>query len=162
MSLVAYLATLTSLLIIIVDFLPLSHVYYAGSHGFDIRAPSSATGEQGQVKQVASSYLPALEAFCKAISARVAHISGSLVENNKYSISIHYRNVASEDDVRTIETAIDELLSQYKDQLKKVFLCRCTLMNEWMDLIVRHCIHRHMAKKYLKFVHYLIGIKVKQ
>jgi trehalose 6-phosphate phosphatase len=100
----------------IVNFLPLPNVYYAGSHGFDIRAP----GEQGQVKQVAAAYLPALEVFCKAISAKVANIQGSLVENNKYSISIHYRNIVNPDDEKTIEGYIDELLAQYKDQLKKV------------------------------------------
>jgi len=75
----------------IYNFVKLDSLYYAGSHGFDIRRPN-----QPPIKQVGGDYLPSLAGFCAEITKSLKHIQGALVEDNLYCITIHYRNVDPE------------------------------------------------------------------
>lgn len=88
------------------SFVQLDSVYYAGSHGFDIRAPGNKV-----VHQVASEYLPALAGFAAEASKAVAGIEGALVEDNRFSVSVHYRNVQEEVRPR-VEEAVDKLIAR--------------------------------------------------
>jgi len=72
------------------NFMQLEDLYYAGSHGFDIVGPRDV---QYQVSEGAR---PALEEISRVIGGQVDHIRGSMIEDNTFSVSVHYRNVAPE------------------------------------------------------------------
>lgn len=70
-------------------FVQLSSLIYAGSHGFDIAGPSLR-------HTIAEEALPALAAAREALTARLAQIPGAAVEDNEFSVSVHWRNVPEE------------------------------------------------------------------
>lgn len=62
----------------------------AASHGFDVRGPlANAT--------VGAQYLPDLAAARDALAAALAGVPGASVEDNAFSVTVHYRNVAPAD-----------------------------------------------------------------
>uniref|UniRef100_A0A0D9VJ54 Trehalose 6-phosphate phosphatase n=1 Tax=Leersia perrieri TaxID=77586 RepID=A0A0D9VJ54_9ORYZ len=63
------------------EFVKLKELYYAGSHGMDIMA-SSANYEHNAEK------------VTKSLLQAVSGVDGATVENNKFCVSVHYRNVA--------------------------------------------------------------------
>mmetsp|Transcript_20589 Transcript_20589/g.38714 ORF Transcript_20589/g.38714 Transcript_20589/m.38714 type:complete len:363 (-) Transcript_20589:406-1494(-) len=73
----------------ITNFVKLKSIFYAGSHGFDIRAP----GGDEVIAQVGDEYLPLLKKTCQELKKLLKSIPGSLVEDNKYAVSAHYRRV---------------------------------------------------------------------
>jgi len=111
----------------------LEGLYYAGSHGFDIAGPlrsantdvlstsaadvegppaSRARGRPTISYKVADSFRPALEEAAQQVEQKLSHIKGVLVEDNTFSISVHYRMVA-EPDRQEVDEAVDELVSKY-------------------------------------------------
>jgi trehalose 6-phosphate phosphatase len=65
-------------------------LYYAGSHGFDLAGPDGwrhviAQGER---------FLPTLGAAADALDQRLASIEGARVERKRFSLAIHFRQVA--------------------------------------------------------------------
>ncbi|KAL0589459.1 hypothetical protein ABG067_002363 [Albugo candida] len=71
------------------EFVQLPQLYYAGSHGFDIAGPNNTSIKN----QVAVEFLKDLEALRDALKEGVQGVSGAQVEDNLFSISLHYRNV---------------------------------------------------------------------
>jgi len=72
----------------ILNFVKLDSLYFAASHGFDIVEPhGGATGK----KQVGTDYLPLLAQARDTIGARLEGIEGAFVEDNRFSVSVHYR-----------------------------------------------------------------------
>jgi len=69
------------------DFVRLTSLFYAGSHGFDIAGPD------GLRHRIGEEALPTLAAARDALQARVASIPGASVEDNQFSVSVHWRNV---------------------------------------------------------------------
>jgi len=94
------------------DFLNLPALYYAGSHGFDIRKPGG-----DKLKQVADDYLAELGEVRDDVKRRVEGVKGSLVEDNVYSVSVHYRN-ADEDGKQAIERAVKEAFVGHESRLQ--------------------------------------------
>lgn len=88
-------------------FVKLDDIIYAGSHGLDISGP-------GFRYLVAEQYLPALAEIYERLCAGVAHVAGAWVENNVFTLSVHYRNVASAD-VRVVCEAVAVILSEYPE-----------------------------------------------
>lgn len=88
---------------------------YAGSHGFDIAGPD------GLVKQHddAARFLPILGDAETALRDRLELVPGALVERKRFSIAVHFRNVAAED-ARQVEQAVDATLAK-QPQLRKNF-----------------------------------------
>lgn len=72
-------------------FIDIGGIVYAGSHGFDIAGPS------GFRKEVAAEYLPLMQGLRAQLETGLAVVSGASVEDNKFSLSVHYRNVALAD-----------------------------------------------------------------
>jgi len=68
----------------------LDNLVYAGSHGFEIDGPDRARLQNEKGVEA----LPALEAAEKQLRERLAEIDGAQVERKKFSIAVHYRNVA--------------------------------------------------------------------
>ncbi|XP_062189677.1 probable trehalose-phosphate phosphatase 10 [Phragmites australis] len=95
------------------DFVKLTELYYAGSHGIDIMSPlgksGSVTGHKSctnysnkqdkEVKmfQAASEFLPMIDEVFRLLVEKIRGIHGAKVENNKFCLSVHYRNVDEKD-----------------------------------------------------------------
>ncbi|KAB2023785.1 hypothetical protein ERO13_D06G037700v2 [Gossypium hirsutum] len=99
------------------SFVKLSGLYYAGSHGMDIKGPSKSckdynNGKQGVLFQPASEFLPMIDEVYKALVEKTKSISGAKVENNKFCVSVHYRCV-DEKSWATIAEQVRSVLNHY-------------------------------------------------
>ena len=63
---------------------------YAGNHGFEWSAPAGAAVRC----EAGAEYLTDVAAVAARLTTELAHIEGVLVENKRYSLSVHYRLVA--------------------------------------------------------------------
>ena len=80
------------------------NLMYAGSHGFDIAGPG------GLAYQVGTRFLPLLSEAFALLSAAVAAIPGASVENNRFSVTVHWRLV-DESRVAEVEAPSRERLA---------------------------------------------------
>ncbi|XP_030455268.1 probable trehalose-phosphate phosphatase C [Syzygium oleosum] len=99
------------------NFVKLPELYYAGSHGMDIRGPSksqlkSKKGDEGVLFQPASEFLPMINEAYRALLNRTKSIPGAKVENNKFCLSVHYRNV-DEKRWAALAEQVRSVLSEY-------------------------------------------------
>ncbi|XP_057794581.1 probable trehalose-phosphate phosphatase 6 isoform X2 [Salvia miltiorrhiza] len=106
------------------DFVQLSELSYAGSHGMDIKAPSKGhrsqrKGNESVLCQPAREFLPIIEEVYRGLIEQVKQIPGANVEHNRFCLSVHYRCV---EEKRWVELA---------DQVKVV-------MKEYPQLRVSH------------------------
>jgi len=98
----------------------LEPVYYAGSHGFDIRGPRgwSHSLEKGV------EFLARIDEAERQLRGRLAGIAGHAVERKRFSIAVHYRQ-AADADVGRIESVVDRVVAGHrglrKGHGKKVF-----------------------------------------
>nr|ACN25736.1 unknown [Zea mays] len=93
----------------VLNFVKLTELYYAGSHGMDIQGPA-ACRQPNHVQQVvhtqaeaaavhyqaASEFLPVIEEVFRTLTAKMESIAGARVEHNKYCLSVHFRCVREE------------------------------------------------------------------
>jgi trehalose 6-phosphate phosphatase len=86
----------------------LDDIYYAGSHGFDIAGPGGLT----ETPEAGAAALAAIATAGPALEAAVAAIPGARVEPKKFSIAVHYREVAP-DDVPAVEAAADDVAAAH-------------------------------------------------
>ncbi|KAF8726382.1 hypothetical protein HU200_019845 [Digitaria exilis] len=107
------------------NFVGIKDINYAGSHGLDIKLStttesSSASGEiveEGHSYQPAQEHLAAINKVYNSLLRATDGIDGATVENNKYCVSVHYRNVAKENQARVREV-VEEVLEASGDGLK--------------------------------------------
>ncbi|XP_024386382.1 probable trehalose-phosphate phosphatase H [Physcomitrium patens] len=92
------------------DFVRLSELYYAGSHGMDIQGPSNISdgfrvkgtksrdkkGNDATNFQPASEFLPLINKVTTALIENTKMVKGAKVENNKFCVSVHFRRVKEE------------------------------------------------------------------
>jgi trehalose-phosphatase len=83
-------------------------IIYGGSHGFDIAGP------RGLRRQVATEFLPNLDAAEKEFRELLGGISGARVERKHFSIAAHYRNV-KENDVPRVQRAADAVAARHRE-----------------------------------------------
>ncbi|TVU28935.1 hypothetical protein EJB05_20473 [Eragrostis curvula] len=100
------------------DFVKLKELYYAGSHGMDI-VTSVANSEHGTEKckeanlfQPACEFLPMIDEVTRTLVEVTSGIEGATVENNKFCVSVHYRNVADKD-WKTVAELVKEVLEAF-------------------------------------------------
>ncbi|KAK4274097.1 hypothetical protein QN277_017379 [Acacia crassicarpa] len=78
-------------------FVRLAELYYAGSHGMDIKGPTksqgSKKGNQAAPFQPASQFLPMINEVYKILLEKTKCVEGAKVENNKFCLSVHFRCV---------------------------------------------------------------------
>ena len=86
-------------------------ILYAGSHGFDIAGP------RGLRKQVATDFLPILDAVEKELKQKLADIHGALLERKRFSIAAHYREVTDES-LPQLEQAVNETAAHHRELRK--------------------------------------------
>ena len=84
----------------------IGEIVYAGSHGFDIAGP------HGLRKQIATDFLPTLEAAGRELKEKLAGIPGALVERKRFSIAAHYRQ-ANENAAAKVQRAVNEVAAQH-------------------------------------------------
>merc|ERR1712110_582997 len=80
-----------------------SSLVYAGSHGFDIAGPG------GFRHKIAEAALPTLAATGNALRERLKGIPGVLIEDNKFSVSVHWRNTPQEFRAAVFNVTMDEV-----------------------------------------------------
>ncbi len=84
----------------------LRHLYYAGSHGFDIAGP-----EGGHIRhELATDYLPDLDRAEHDLRRLLGDVPGAWVERKKFSVAVHYRQVA-EQDQPAVSRAVDHVVT---------------------------------------------------
>ncbi|XP_075501025.1 putative trehalose-phosphate phosphatase F [Primulina tabacum] len=108
------------------EFVGLTELYYAGSHGMDIMGPVrpvssdhknciGSTDKQGKevnLFQPAIEFLPIIEEAFRSLVEITKGIVGAKVENNKFCVSVHYRNV-DEKSWTTVGEYVNDILKQY-------------------------------------------------
>jgi alpha,alpha-trehalase len=98
-------------------------LFYAGSHGFDIAGPGGRRMEHEE----AARFAPALRQAARELHRRLDSIAGSLVEDKKFAVAVHYRLVADEE-VQEVERAVDDVVARHEELRKtggkKVFELR--------------------------------------
>lgn len=86
----------------------IDEIIYAGSHGFDIAGP------RGLRKEVATEFLPILDAAEKELGVKLACIPGALLERKRFSIAAHYRQ-ADQSGVVKVKQAVDEIAARHRE-----------------------------------------------
>ncbi|GAB4825932.1 hypothetical protein Ancab_008800 [Ancistrocladus abbreviatus] len=110
------------------EFVGLTELYYAGSHGMDIMSlakncvpnghpncTKKSTDNQGKdviLFQPASEFLPMIGEVFTSLVESTKEINGAKVENNKFCVSVHYRNV-DEKDWETVAQRVSNILKEY-------------------------------------------------
>ncbi|XP_024438630.2 probable trehalose-phosphate phosphatase 4 isoform X2 [Populus trichocarpa] len=109
-------------------FVQLNNIYYAGSHGMDIMAPPrpvrSSDGKYHTVSldrkgneavfQPAQKFLPSIQKILKELEEAIMKIQGARVENNRFCVSVHFRQVRDED-YGILEEKVKSILKHYPD-----------------------------------------------
>ncbi|XP_057951827.1 trehalose-phosphate phosphatase A-like isoform X2 [Malania oleifera] len=108
-------------------FVGLTELYYAGSHGMDIMGPvkcPSSNGHPNSIRftdkqdkehnlfQPAGEFLPMIDEVFRSLVEITKEIKGAQVENNKFCVSVHYRNV-DEQSWSTIAERVEGILKDY-------------------------------------------------
>ncbi|CAK8537503.1 unnamed protein product [Lathyrus sativus] len=75
------------------SFVRLTELYYAGSHGMDIKGPTKKGSNDGVLLQPASEFLPIINEVYKILVEKTKDVPGAMVENNKFCLSVHFRCV---------------------------------------------------------------------
>jgi trehalose 6-phosphate phosphatase len=92
------------------EFVQLSELYYAGSHGMDIMGPAKSSdgfrvkgtksrdkkGNDVVLFQPASDYLELINKVCNALIETTKLIKGAKVEHNRFCVTVHFRRVKEE------------------------------------------------------------------
>ncbi|XP_024025363.1 probable trehalose-phosphate phosphatase H isoform X2 [Morus notabilis] len=80
------------------NFVQLAELYYAGSHGMDIKGPEKGSkyikgDAKGILFQPAAKFLPMIDEVYKTLVYETKSTRGAMVEHNKFCLSVHYRCV---------------------------------------------------------------------
>uniref|UniRef100_A0A804UER6 Trehalose 6-phosphate phosphatase n=1 Tax=Zea mays TaxID=4577 RepID=A0A804UER6_MAIZE len=104
----------------VLNFVKLTELYYAGSHGMDIQGPAACRqpnhvqqAEAAAVHyQAASEFLPVIEEVFRTLTAKMESIAGARVEHNKYCLSVHFRCVR-EEEWNAVNEEVRSVLREY-------------------------------------------------
>ncbi|KAG2408345.1 trehalose-phosphate phosphatase [Vigna angularis] len=109
------------------DLVKLTELYYAGSHGMDIIGPVSETlsknhpncvkstdheGKETTLFQPAREFLPMVDEVFRTLVEITKDIEGVKVENHKFCVSVHYRNV-EENNWTIVGQRVHDVLQNY-------------------------------------------------
>ncbi|KAM7273288.1 hypothetical protein ACFE04_027952 [Oxalis oulophora] len=109
------------------EFVGLTELYYAGSHGMDIMGPvrqsvsdehpdsirtTDKQGKEVNLFQPASEFLPMIDEVFNTLVERTKNITGAKVENNKFCASVHYRNV-DEKNWKEVADCVNDVIKDY-------------------------------------------------
>ncbi len=95
----------------VMDKVGVPGLYYAGSHGFDIRTPSGEpVGDEEMVRF--DTFLSSLDQAEAELRQDLADVPGSNVERKRFAIAVHYRQVPEEFHQRVAD-AVDQIAPGY-------------------------------------------------
>ncbi|KAF9671897.1 hypothetical protein SADUNF_Sadunf12G0098200 [Salix dunnii] len=109
------------------EFVGLTELYYAGSHGMDIMGPvrqsvpdyhrnciQSTDKQDNEVNlfQPAREFLPMINEVFSSLVSITKDIKGATVENNKFCVSVHYRNV-DQDNWKSVWECVQDVIKTY-------------------------------------------------
>ncbi|GJN10966.1 hypothetical protein PR202_ga29117 [Eleusine coracana subsp. coracana] len=101
------------------NFVKLHELYYAGSHGMDIKGPTvqsnnvEASAEAVHF-QAGSEFLPVIEEVYRTLTSKMEPIPGAKVEHNKFCLSVHFRCV-QEEEWESLNQEVRSVLKEYPD-----------------------------------------------
>ena len=87
------------------DLVALEQLYYAGSHGYELGGPDGWE----MVQPEAGEFLEDLDVAERALQSRLSGIEGHAIERKRFTIAVHYRNVADEQ-VVAVAQVVDAVL----------------------------------------------------
>jgi alpha,alpha-trehalase len=87
------------------NLVALDRLYYAGSHGFELGGPDGWYRVQAEAQE----YLGDLDVAERKLQSRLCQIEGHAVERKRFTIAVHYRNVAGRQ-VAAVKQAVDAVL----------------------------------------------------
>ncbi|KAK9134304.1 hypothetical protein Syun_013634 [Stephania yunnanensis] len=97
------------------SFVRLGELYYAGSHGMDIKGPSKGPNKCQKVHlQPALEFLPMINEVYRTLLEKTKSIPGATVEHNKFCVSVHFRCV----DEKRWSTVAEQVRSVIKEYPK--------------------------------------------
>lgn len=96
------------------SFVRLAELYYAGSHGMDIKGPTYKKGKKRVLFQPANEFLPMIDEVYKILIEKTKSTPGAKVENNKFCLSVHFRCV----DEKRWNSLAEQVRSVVKDYPK--------------------------------------------
>ncbi|KAG7554768.1 Trehalose-phosphatase [Arabidopsis suecica] len=119
------------------NFVKLAELYYAGSHGMDIKGPAKGFSRHKRVKQSllyqpANDYLPMINEVYRQLLEKTKSTPGAKVENHKFCASVHFRCVDEKkwsELVHQVRSVLKEFPTLKLTQGRKVFEIRP--MIEW-------------------------------
>lgn len=91
----------------------LGNLYFAGSHGFDIKGP----GGFEKLHEEGEHFVELLDEVERDLINELKDINGAQVERKKFSVATHYRRVDDEN-VNRVKDTVENVLNKY-DSLKK-------------------------------------------
>ncbi len=95
-------------------------IFYAGSHGFDIKGP-----EVSLIHPDAEKIIPLIRQVVSEVNPAVSGIEGVIIEEKQFSLAVHYRLVKNPEDFSRIKTAVETAVAGKKElrlmQGKKVY-----------------------------------------
>ncbi|XP_065848314.1 probable trehalose-phosphate phosphatase D [Euphorbia lathyris] len=116
------------------SFVKLAGLYYAGSHGMDIKGPSKRRSykkdHQSLLFQPAGKFLPMIDEVCKILEEKTKSIPGAKVENNKFCLAVHFRCVEEkmwEELAEEVRSVLTDYPMLRLTQGRKVFEIRPTI-----------------------------------
>ncbi|KAE9029806.1 hypothetical protein PF005_g1463 [Phytophthora fragariae] len=107
-------------------FVSIPQLYYAGSHGFDIEGPDGTSIKN----QVAAQFLTDLHEVRDELSDQIKGIAGAEVEDNIFSVSLHYRNVDP-----TLRSQMSNLARTVRDQHPRIRMSEGKMVYEFKPKI---------------------------
>lgn len=104
------------------QFVALQELYYAGSHGMDISGPgvesvegsSSNLIDTSLAFQPAAKFEPRIRTIGQELARAIDSIDGAAVEDNKFCVSVHFRNCSPES-YSTVLDAVSAVVSRHQD-----------------------------------------------
>ena len=104
------------------QFVALQELYYAGSHGMDISGPGVESFEDSCLTlkgtsiafQPAAKFEPVIKKIGQELIQAIDGINGAAVEDNKFCVSVHFRNCSPES-YSTVLDAVASVVSRHPD-----------------------------------------------
>ena len=95
-------------------------IFYAGSHGFDIKGPSFSL-----IQKDAESIIPLISKVTENINNAFGKIEGVIIEDKKFSVAVHYRLLKDDKYLDVIRSYLDNIIKNNSSlrimEGKKVF-----------------------------------------
>lgn len=90
---------------VVENFVKIDGIFYAGSHGFDIRGPQFSL-----IQPEAEKTIPLVDKITKQLHEKLDSIEGLLVEEKKFSVAVHYRLVDEEKYLSGIKEYVEKIV----------------------------------------------------